>query len=224
MAALHTTPTNGFYGWVAKNPQADNRYTCVATPTHLVFGHGLNGQFKKIQAAVAWGDNDALLSIRGVTVHDRREVTSLRYVPDEQRLYVYEGDKRKWHPMWPEIFSALDGVLPNANVQAEDYSSASIKGDRYFVAVMPYIFLAIHWMANNWDLSNVRRGRFLAELVGDIPAATFYPAMVLLSVGLAVHAYKQNQTPSQSFTIDFTAVTAAAPQSWPVAQQQRPAA
>ena len=201
MAALHDPNSDGFYGWVCKRREADNRYSVVVTPTHIVFGSGLKHQLHKIQAAIAARDSKSLTSTHGVTVYSRQDLTGLRYVPHEERVYVYQGEKSKWHPMWPEIFSAISSVMPGSTVDEEEFSSMSANLDRYFLGVMPLILLALHWMAHNWDTDGVRRGRALLELIESVPATIFYPLMGAASLGLFVLAYFRNQTPLRSFML-----------------------
>ena len=198
---LHGPNSNGFYGWVFKDPNSANQHSCAITPTHIAFATGLNGQVKKIRAALDSADNASLLSIRGVTSYERSDVT-LRFLPSDEQIYVHHGEKRKLHMMRTDVFNSLTAAIPGAEVRSEEYSSSSgIRIERYLVGLLPLALIAVHWIANNSDTSGVRQ-RFLVELVEGIPAVAFYPLMILLSGGLLIRAYTQNQAPTQSFTID----------------------
>ena len=203
VAALHSDSSNGFFGWMFKNPNADNRYVCGVTPTHIFFSSRFAKQMKRVETALAAGDNGALLAISGVTSYARSEVNALRYVAEQQRMYVVQGDKEKWHPMMPQIFGALDAVMPEAPMVSEQYSSAGMKADRYFVAVFPLILIGLHWMSNNTDTSGVRRGRAIIAALEQWPVAVFYPLMIFASVVAVVWAHTRNKKPAQALAMYF---------------------
>ena len=186
-----------------KNPNADNRYVCGVTPTHIFFSSRFAKQLNKVETALAAGDNEALLAISGVTSYTRGEVTALRYVAEQQRMYVVQGDRENWHPMMPEIFVALDAVMPGAPMVSEEYSSAGMKADRYFFGVLPLIFIGLHWMSQNTDTSGVRRGRAIIAVLEQWPASVFYPLMILASVVAVVWAHNRNKKPAHALAIHF---------------------